>query len=342
MATGEGNTINQSTQGAIDAGRQDDSENDEVPKTSSPALKAEARDEDLNDAEADDNMAGSEASEIEAVGGDVLDSNLTQEASHAKCILDLSFTKFKWNINEDFSRFHRPDIQEHFDREREVLKVVHDQEDLLGTEGTIAQQNQTISIDASGALHRHPGGRDSGEEGQSDFKSVRPVGLPVQVIDRDLIKRKNKKRGIINADEYFKDRFKLSLKDGKFCIFEHVDENPIFVNNFGMVSKLYRFLYNDRTIPNDEFLPKNKNAKLMHMGPYGLQILKNQNSKLPLLGNVDKTMFQGIAVLSNKLYRAPVFYHKPRQTDFFCSVFQDKRGSRQIILREIQDIYSVG
>jgi hypothetical protein len=47
--------------------------------------------------------------------------------------------------------------------------------------------------------------------------------IPVQIIDRDTIARKNKKRGIINADEYFKDRIKLSLKDGKFCLFEHVD-----------------------------------------------------------------------------------------------------------------------
>ena len=73
------------------------------------------------------------------------------------------------------------------------------------------------------------------------MKSIH-VDVPIQLIDRDTIKRKNKKKSI-NADEYFKDRFKLSLKDGKFCCFEHVDENPIFVNNFGMVSKLHRYLY---------------------------------------------------------------------------------------------------
>lgn len=168
------------------------------------------------------------------------------------------------------------------------------------------------------------------------------VEIPLTIVDRDTIKRKNKKRGFINADEYFKDRVKLSLKDGKFCIFEHVDENPIYVNNFGMVSKLSRYLYSDQYLPKEEFLPSSQNLKVKHMGPYGQQILKSANAKLPLLGNIDKSQFQGIAMLSNKLYRAPVFFHRPQHTDFFCSFFQDRKGSKHIILREIQSIYSVG
>jgi len=56
----------------------------------------------------------------------MIDSNVTQEASHAKCILDLSFTKFKWNLKEDFTRFHRPDIQTLFDKERIMLKSIKD------------------------------------------------------------------------------------------------------------------------------------------------------------------------------------------------------------------------
>lgn len=105
-------------------------------------------------------------------------------------------------------------------------------------------------------------------ESSIDPKNIH-VGLPVTVIDRDTIQRKNRKRAAINADEYFKDRIKLSLKDGKFCIFEHVDQNPIFVNNFGMVSKLDRYLYSDRAYQAKHFLPNQQNAKIAHMGPYG-------------------------------------------------------------------------
>lgn len=77
-----------------------------------------------------------------------------------------------------------------------------------------------------------------------------------------------------------------------------------------MASQLQRYLYSDTQIPKKEFLFNSPNYKLKHMGPYGQQILKNKNSKLPLLGSIDKEKFQGIAELSNKLYRAPVFFHK--------------------------------
>ena len=63
-----------------------------------------------------------------------------------------------------------------------------------------------------------------------------PVSLPIQIIDRETIKAKNPKQTRINADEYFKERVKLSLRDGKFCLFEHIDEEPLYINNFGMAS----------------------------------------------------------------------------------------------------------
>ena len=62
---------------------------------------------------------------------------------------------------------------------------------------------------------------------------------------------------------------KLSLKDGKFCLFEHIDEDPIFVNNFGMVSKLERYVYSDQKLPKEEFFPSSQNTRVRHMGPYG-------------------------------------------------------------------------
>ena len=95
------------------------------------------------------------------------------------------------------------------------------------------------------------------------------VDFPIYIIDREAIQMKSRQKGIINADQFFKDRHKLSLKDGKFCIFEHVDENPLFLNNFGMVSKLHRYIYGDAQIPVEEFL-NNSNSKLRHIGPYGL------------------------------------------------------------------------
>ena len=85
------------------------------------------------------------------------------------------------------------------------------------------------------------------------------VNLNLNVITNEQIERRAKKVGIINAHDYFKDRFKLSLKDGKFCIFEHVDQQPLFVNNFGMASKLKRYIYSDKFLPQSAFTKRSEN-----------------------------------------------------------------------------------
>jgi hypothetical protein len=108
-----------------------------------------------------------------------------------------------------------------------------------------------------------------------------------------------------------------------------------------MVSKLHRYIYSEKYHPPQDFLHKSLNTQLKHMGPYGM-LRKGASSRPPLLGNIDRNIFQGISFLSNKLYRAPVFFHKPKYTDFFCSFHQDRKGSKQIIIRELQNIYSVG
>jgi hypothetical protein len=50
---------------------------------------------------------------------DVPDANVAQAATHAKCIFDLSYTKFEWSLNEDYLNCHRPDIASIFKSERE-------------------------------------------------------------------------------------------------------------------------------------------------------------------------------------------------------------------------------
>ncbi len=54
---------------------------------------------------------------------DVPDNNQSQSANHAKCIFDLSFTKFEWDLNEDYTRCHRPDIHSLFQIERENIFI---------------------------------------------------------------------------------------------------------------------------------------------------------------------------------------------------------------------------
>ena len=104
---------------------------------------------------------------------------------------------------------------------------------------------------------------------QSEMNRGEMPKVNMKVLTNEYIEKKSKKIGI-NAHEYFKDRFKLSLKDGKFCLFEHVDQRPLFVNNFGMASKLKRYVYSDQPLPQTAFTRRSENKDLRHMGPYGV------------------------------------------------------------------------
>ena len=68
--------------------------------------------------------------------------------------------------------------------------------------------------------------------------------LPMRVVNQK--KDESEKRLNLNPHNYFKKRTKLSIKKGKFCIFEHIDQHPLFINNFGMASRLKRYFYGDR------------------------------------------------------------------------------------------------
>ena len=118
----------------------------------------------------------------------------------------------------------------------------------------------------------------------------------------------------MNAYEIFKDRFKLSLVEGKFILFENIDEYPIYLSNFGMASKLKKYIYSNKLFNSSSLNP---NVKLSEseiktknvIGPFGAQILLQPN-KNPLLGHIDQNELKGITVVDNNMFRAPAFYEK--------------------------------
>lgn len=96
-----------------------------------------------------------------------------------------------------------------------------------------------------------------------------------------------------------------------------------------MASKLKRYVYADKYLPSTAFLGRSESQGLRHMGPFGVQVLRNRGEKIPLLGQLDLQHYKGLTVLENNLYVCPVFYHKQalqktRRNDFFCVVHRDK------------------
>ena len=73
--------------------------------------------------------------------------------------------------------------------------------------------------------------------------------------------------------------------------------------------------------------------------------MKSRGDKIDLLGQVDLKKYKGQAVLENKMYNAPVFFHyiKPPRTDFFCTIHkQADNTTSNIFIRELDSMYTVG
>lgn len=109
-----------------------------------------------------------------------------------------------------------------------------------------------------------------------------------------------------------------------------------------MASRLRRYYYSDKQPSKKVFYQKHENKGSRHIGPNGELILKGPVDKLELLGQVDLNHFKGLAVLENKMYNTPVFFHTPATTDFFCSFAKKKNGDFTVAIREMDSIYTMG
>eukprot|EP01022_Parablepharisma_sp_SALTPOND_P020384 TRINITY_DN3702_c0_g2_i1.p1 TRINITY_DN3702_c0_g2~~TRINITY_DN3702_c0_g2_i1.p1 ORF type:complete len:1466 (-),score=230.12 TRINITY_DN3702_c0_g2_i1:3379-7776(-) len=225
---------------------------------------------------------------------------------HSKVVFGLKYNKLKWE-SSDLENFHRPKL----------------------TDST------SLSFTKRGKeWHRH--------KLESDIWNIRVFKEGRQAEDEAKV-AKDINQEIINAHEFFKNRIKLSLKAGKFCLMEHVDENPFFINNFGMASKVIKYTY-----VNTE---QNAKSKTSHMGPYGIEIRLSPKDRIPLLGQLDQSQYKGITIIENNMYRAPIFYHAVPTEEYLLVKHKTKDGvlflfCKQIqftyVLRTVPFIYTVG
>ena len=258
------------------------------------------------------------------------------ELNHAKCASNLQFTVFEWSQKE-LRRFHRPDVGSYFD-------LVRAQNELLLKQ----QSKQPVLNITSGGVTLFQG-RKSDASATPAFPTL-PLRLSVV---QDKGKSSKGRRGLLNSDQYFKEKSKLSLRKGDFCLFEHFDRDPLFVNNFGMATKLKRYVYSESRQLDQVILDK-----LPYMGPHGINMIRRGNQNLPLIGQLKDSEYRGLSVIENRLYQAPVFYTQydkyPNYSQyFFCSVNISKKSSAsvdgsgaqpapcQIFIRPLPELYSV-
>ena len=254
--------------------------------------------------------------------------------THAKC--SYTFTYNHVNLNyEDLADFHRPNFCKYLMLDKK-------------------KRNFSIKLCL-----------EEDDDKNNDSKNKR---YPCYLVTKAYLSQKEKKllgKNIqyMNSYEIFKNAKKLSLTDGKIALFEHIDEYPLFMANFGMANKMKKYLYSTKLFITSN--NKNNNLKLNEieqktlnmMGPNGSQILLKPEQKLPLIGQIDQNELKGINIIDNNMYKAPVFYEKisfpnsgintsldapnKKRYNFLITFGKNERGQKVFHIRELEHLYTV-
>lgn len=141
-----------------------------------------------------------------------------------------------------------------------------------------------------------------------------------------------KKKSNNRVGQVIRNSKKLTLRDGSsFLVVEYAEEFPLLLQNAGMATHV--ILYYRKRSPKDPFVPTD---------PHALIRLLEPTDPSPLWTFGDVPMGQLLYVLSNNLYRAPLFPHSPPVNDFLVIRNTDKNGVVRYYLREMGPTFLAG
>ncbi|CAG5145968.1 uncharacterized protein ALTATR162_LOCUS1801 [Alternaria atra] len=146
------------------------------------------------------------------------------------------------------------------------------------------------------------------------------------------IKRKHKKN--LKPSEAFASAEDLNIGDNSdLLLAEYSEEYPTTLSNFGMGIKILN--YYRRKDMEDTARPKPEDG----IGETSV-LLPQDKSPFSLFGQVEPG--QQVLTLHNAMYRAPVFKHKPEQTDFLVSRSWTGVNGPRYYMRNIPNLMVVG
>ncbi|KAK5174135.1 uncharacterized protein LTR77_001215 [Saxophila tyrrhenica] len=144
------------------------------------------------------------------------------------------------------------------------------------------------------------------------------------------LKRKNT-RGR-ETKELFGKAEDLGLGDNaNVLLLEYSEEAPVMLSNFGMGSKLLNY-YRKRDA-DDQERPKRD------IGETNV-LLTQDKSPFSNFGHVDKGEI--VPTIHNGMYRAPIFQHKPKSSDFLVGLSSSYASGHKFYLRNVENLHTVG
>lgn len=149
--------------------------------------------------------------------------------------------------------------------------------------------------------------------------------------DRPLVHKRKNMRG--KAHDVFQSTKDLSFNDNSTAVlFEYCEPRPRVLNNFAMGSKIINY-HRRKDTKDDESLPKQE------LGEYRF-LLPEDRSPFSTFGTVDAG--ETVPTLHNEMYRAPVFKHTPRSTDFLIVRSSTGAEGSKWYMHKIDHLHVVG
>jgi hypothetical protein len=159
------------------------------------------------------------------------------------------------------------------------------------------------------------------------------VGRPILFSKPGATKKKNVKG--LHVNEIFKDTKSLSLADhySTATLLEYSEEHPTVLSNFGMANRIIN--YYRRKDAADQYRPVPEDK----VGEPNI-LLPEDKSPFANFGPVDPG--ETVRTVTNQMYRAPIFKHTPRETDFL--VIRNTTGvdGTDWHIRNIDNLFVVG
>ncbi|KAG5936004.1 hypothetical protein E4U53_000310 [Claviceps sorghi] len=238
-------------------------------------------------------------------------------------------SKIKRMANGNMGR----DISQRFnmsnDEAYELLKENH-QSKVRATLGNISVEHSMPAIKLTWPYYKVKLSGTTDEYHRPRFRYRKFAGHAIKFDKPQHHKRKLMKG---KAHEVFRSSKDLSLGDNSTAVlFEYCEPRPRVLNNFGMGSKLINY-YRRKDNNEDEQLPKKD------LGEYRM-LLPEDRSPFSLFGTVDAG--ETVPTLHNEMYRAPVFKHAPRGTDFLVVRSTTGVEGSKWHLRKIDHLHVVG
>ncbi|KAF6841905.1 transcription initiation factor tfiid subunit 1 [Colletotrichum musicola] len=135
------------------------------------------------------------------------------------------------------------------------------------------------------------------------------------------------------ASDVFRTTKDLGITDNSTAVlFEYCERTPPVLSNFGMGNRVINY-YRKKKVDDEEVPPK------MDIGESHV-LLPEDRSPFAIFGEVE--VGQTMPTLHNQMYRAPIFKHTPRSTDFLCVRSSTGVDGSNWYLHKIDHLYVVG